>query len=339
MSNATSQTEAALGALPASGRHDKASFLPRLKDKKIAVFAAHRSFLSDILSHLGQHNQIKVYESQSLERMNALLQWCDLAWFEWCDQLLVAATSLTKQCKIVCRLHSYEAFTEMPSQVDWSKVDCLILVNQSVCDLLGNELTSQVPTRIIYNGVNTNRYDFEPSKPFNKKIGSVGYINYKKNPALLLYCFKKIVEYDPGYTLHIAGEHQDPRIELYFHNFLRRHPLPVYFDGWIKDMPQWYQDKSYVISTSLFESFHYSIAEGMSSGLLPLIHDWYGADYLYPTQCLFADPDDCVNLVKRYETANVGLLRQEHRNVIVNRYAQSDRLAEIEELLTQLLTS
>ncbi len=307
-----------------------------LRGKKIAIFASHDAFIKDIAADLANDNQVRKFDGESLERLQDLLRWADIAWFEWCDQLLIAATTLPKSCTIVCRLHSYEAFTEMPGQVDWSKVDQVVFVNQSVRELVGPRIPSTVPTTIIYNGVDLGRFALPTDKPTTKKIGSVGYINYKKNPALLLYAFEKIYRHDSSYTLHIAGQHQDPRIELYMNNYLRRHPLPVSFDGWVNDMPAWYHDKQFVISTSLFESFHYSIAEGMACGCLPLVHDWYGADYLYPHKSLFGDPDSCFKLVKAYESADLAKVRKENRQFIAERYDQSTKVFEIRALLASL---
>jgi len=184
--------------------------------------------------------------------------------------------------------------------------------------------------------VNLERFTIPQGKQRSKKIASVGYINYKKNPALLLYCFKKIHEYDSEYSLHIAGQHQDSRIQLYFDHFLRKNPLPVYFDGWVEDMPSWYADKGYVISTSLFESFHYSIAEGMASGLLPLIHDWYGADFLYPRDYLFSDPGVCLELLRQLEKSDIRERRQTNRQYIARRYNQNDKVSELMALIEGL---
>ncbi|MFH2050406.1 MAG: glycosyltransferase [bacterium] len=167
-------------------------------------------------------------------------------------------------------------------------------------------------------------------------MASVGFINYKKNPTLLLYCFKKIYQYDPEYSLHIAGEFQEPRIQLYFEDFLKKNPLPIHFDNWVEDMPSWYADKDFIISTSLFESFHYSIAEGMSSGLMPLIHHWCGSDKLYPSEYLFNDPDDCLKLLKRMESENLHQRAIKNRQFICNRYMAGDKQAEISNLLAQL---
>jgi len=296
----------------------------RIKGKKIAFFAAYASFLGDIVTSLGVDNDVRVIERPTPERIREMCAWADLAWFEWCDELLVTASKMPKQCPIVCRLHSYEAFTDLPSQVDWSRVDQLIFVNDSVRDLFERQVTCDTPRIVIPNGVDLDRFTIPQPKRYGKKIASVGYINYKKNPTLLLYCFKKIHQYDPQFSLHIAGEFQDSRIQIYFEDFLKKNPLPVHFDGWVDDMPNWYADKDFVISTSLFESFHYSIAEGMASGLMPLIHHWLGAENLYPEEFLFSDPDDCLTLVQRLEEVDRPALALQNRRHIGERFALQD---------------
>lgn len=314
---------------------------PKIANFKIAFFANHRAFINDIIESLATDNEVRLFEGDSLDQISELMDWADIAWFEWCDNLIIEATSLPKKCKIICRLHSYEAFTDMPSKVDWSRVDHLLFVNQSVADLCRPQIKAPIPVTVIHNGVDLEKYKIPQHSLTagaipSKKIASVGYINYKKNPSLLLYCFKKIHQYDPEYSLHIAGSHQDPRIQLYIDNFLKHNPLPVHFDGWVEDMPSWYADKGFVISTSLFESFHYSIAEGMASGLLPLIHHWYGADYLYPSEYLFEDPDECLQLVKRFEAGDRREIINKNRDFIAQKYNQADKLNEITSLLAGL---
>ena len=126
---------------------------------------------------------------------------------------------------------------------------------------------------------------------------------------------------------------------MYFDQFLKRHPLPITFDGWVDDMPSWYRDKDYIISTSLFESFHYSIAEGMATGLMPLIHDWYGADKLYPNEYLFSDPDDFLTLVKRLQSSDRFQLAQENRHFIVGKYNSMNKHRVIGQLLHTLMVN
>ena len=311
----------------------------RICNKKIAFFANYKTFVTDIIEQLkNDHNEVREFSNTNTHDMLDLMEWADLCWFEWCDNLLIEATKHPKKCPIVCRLHSYEAFTDMPSKVDWSKVDQLVFVNRSVEELVRPLITGVIPWTVIHNGVDCDKFQIPQEKRYGKKIASVGYINYKKNPTLLLYCFKKIHEYDPEYTFHIAGAHQDARIKLYFDNFLKENPLPITFYGWVDDMAKWYADKNFVISTSLFESFHYSIAEGMASGLMPLIHNWYGATYLYPAEYMFSDPDSCLKLLSELEKRDSKEAAESNRRYIVSRYDSKDKFNQISKLLNKIVS-
>ncbi len=313
--------------------------MPQINGQKIAFFSSIDSFVGDIITHLKKTNEVKIFDNSNLTEMKSLMEWADISWFEWCDQYLVEATKFDKKSKIVCRLHSYEAFTDFPLQVDWEKVDLLIFVNKSVQQLVADKIAIKTPQVIIHNAVDTQKFQIPTDKKRTKKIASVGYINYKKNPELLLYSFKKIYDYDNEYSLHIAGQHQDPRIKLYFEHFIKENNLPVNFDGWVDDMPEWYADKDFVISTSLFESFHYSIAEGMASGLMPLIHNWYGAKYLYPEKYLFNTPDDCLTMLQEFEKTDRKKCAIENRTFIIEHYCLDDKMILISNQLHALTTT
>ncbi|HEX2896636.1 MAG TPA: tetratricopeptide repeat protein, partial [candidate division Zixibacteria bacterium] len=163
----------------------------RICNKKIAFFASYKTFVTDIMEQLkSDNNEIREFTLGSPQSMLDLMDWADLAWFEWCDNLLIEATKYPKKCPIVCRLHSYEAFSDMPVRVDWSKVDQLIFVNRSVEELVRPLITTTVPWTVVHNGVDCEKFEIPAGKQYGKQIASVGYINYKKNPTLMLYCFK-----------------------------------------------------------------------------------------------------------------------------------------------------
>lgn len=311
--------------------------LPRVKNRRIAFIASSDAFLKPIIDQLRRHNHVRVFSGGTREELADFLCWAELVWLEWCDGLAIEASRLPKTAKIVCRLHSYEAFTDAPRQMNWANIDHLILVSDTVGEILRESHKPAVPTTIIHNGVDPDRFPFIERPTRGKRIGSVGYINYKKNPSLLLQTFKAIHDRDPEFELHIAGEHQDPRIKVYFDHLLPRLGIPVTFHGWIADMPGFYRDMDYVISTSLFESFHYSIAEGMLSGCLPLIHSWRGADQLYPADCLFDTPSGAVDLIERYRQMDDARLARSHRDYIIERYNWPDRHEEIDALLDSVL--
>ncbi|GAB4318502.1 MAG: hypothetical protein Kow0074_07740 [Candidatus Zixiibacteriota bacterium] len=305
----------------------------RVTGKRIGFVASSDSFLRPIVQHFRQANEVRTFTGTSLRELAELLQWADLVWYEWCDQLVIEGSKLPRRAKTVCRLHSYETFTDMPRQVNWSNIDHLILVSETVGEILDEMSVITSPRTVIHNGIDPQQFPLGERGALGKKIASVGYINYKKNPSLLLQTFKAIHDWDPEFEFHIAGRHQDPRIQVYMDNLLPRLNLPVTVHGWVSDMPAFYTRMDFVISTSLFESFHYSIAEGMLSGCVPLIHTWRGSDRLYPNQFLFNTPDEAVDLIKRCQSMDIDELRRDNRNFITQRYTWTDKLEEIDRLL------
>ena len=129
----------------------------------------------------------------------------------------------------------------------------------------------------------------------------MGFINHKKGPQLLLECFDRIYNYDPTFEFHIAGSHQEERVHLWFQAVEPKLPYKIHWDGWIEDINEYYADKDFVINTSLFESQCLALQEGMSAGVIPLVHNWLGANNIYPTNFLFNTAEDCLDLVKRVD--------------------------------------
>ncbi len=310
----------------------------RVTGKRIGFVASSDAFLKPIVDHFSQGNHIRSFSGTSLRELADLLQWADLVWYEWCDQLVIEGSKLPRKAKTVCRLHSYEAFTNMPQQVNWSNIDHLILVSDTVGDIIDESAAVTSSRTVVHNGIDPDRFPMTERSQSGKRIASIGYINYKKNPSLLLQTFKAIHDWDPEFEFHIAGQHQDPRIKVYMDNLLPRLNLPVTYHGWVDDMPRLYAEMDYVISTSLFESFHYSIAEGMLSGCLPLIHTWRGADQLYPNEFLFNTPGEAVALIRRLHSQDLDAIRCDNREFIATRYNWTEKLNEIDELLDRVLT-
>jgi glycosyltransferase involved in cell wall biosynthesis len=286
----------------------------------------------DIYDHLAARNEVKRFNGQTINDMNAMMKWSDVSWFEWCDQLAIQASRLPKVCNMLCRLHSYEAFSDMPGQVDWKKIDDLIFVAPHIRDIAMDKipnLAEKVRTHVIPNGVNMDKCRFrERSKGYN--IAYVGYINHKKNPSLMLQCMRHLLDIDDRYMLHVAGEHQEMRFKLYFDHMLKAMKLEshIRFYGWVDDIVSWLADKQYILSTSLLESFGYGIAEGMACGLKPLIHNFIGAKELYPEKYCFNSIKDFGNMV-----LGSGYDSDEYRRYIEDHYSLTKQLHEIESLL------
>src|SRR5699024_3171067 len=81
---------------------------------------------------------------------------------------------------------------------------------------------------------------------------------------------------------------QNRRIE----SINQKYPGAVVFDGFGPDMKEWYRQVGVVLSTSDFESFHLTLADGAASGALPVSLNWPGAALIYPLTWLSGTTND-----------------------------------------------
>ena len=261
------------------------------------------NFLGDIIRGLSEDYFVRKMIVSDLKQIDAGMEWADICWFEWCDELVIYGSSLplARVKKIICRLHRYEVFTGYPGKVTWENVDKLVIVTRHLEDIIRTnwpDIPDRVEITVIENGVDIGRYAFkERSKGFN--LAMVGYIHSRKNPVLALQVMKKLVDIDKRYKLYVAGTFQEQPVQMYWDYQVRRMGLDgnVIFEGWQKDISSWLEDKNYLISASIHESFGYAIAEAMARGIKPVIHDFLHADEIWPEEYLFNTVDEAVGAI------------------------------------------
>jgi Glycosyltransferases involved in cell wall biogenesis len=265
------------------------------------------------------------------------MEWADVCWFEWCDDLIAHASRLpvASYRRVVCRLHSYEMFTSYIHQVNWKTVDRLVFVGEPIREYVLGQLPAlpKEKTAVIPNGVMMERYPLvQRAKGFN--IAYVGYINYKKGPMLLLHAFKAVYDRDPRYRLFIAGKYQDMRYKLYFDQMIEEMGLTgsVRFDGWQTNLNAYLRDKHYIISTSPLESQHMSIMEAMAAGVKPLVHHFYGAKKVYADAWIWNTIGELVDKVTEDEYDS-----EQYRSFVESRYSFAGNVRKIGELISGLL--
>jgi tetratricopeptide (TPR) repeat protein len=267
----------------------------RNKRPKVAFFcglSGDVKFLTDIYTFIEERFPVKFFEGRDVNRMHELMRWSDISWFEWCTDVAVEASKLPKVCKTIVRLHRFEAYADWPAKLQWENIDTLITVGNS---FVKDALLRQVPalearTRVVTipNGVNLQKFKLV-EKPRGKNLACIGYLNMRKNPMFLLQCIQKLHFIDPQYKLFFAGVFQDAALEQYVRYMVKALDLVgvVFFDGWQDDVNTWLQDKHYIVSTSMGESQGMGVLEGMACGLKPVIHNFPGADQIFPSEFLF----------------------------------------------------
>ncbi len=67
--------------------------------------------------------------------------------------------------KIICRLHSYEAFTSYIYEINWSNVDKVIFVAEHIKRLVLSKIfIPQHKVYVIPNGIDLNKQEFKERK-------------------------------------------------------------------------------------------------------------------------------------------------------------------------------
>jgi len=310
-----------------------------MERKKLVFFSkGDDKFLNDIIVKLSSKYEVKkiTITLQALRLIDNWMEWADICWFEWCDELLAYGSNLalSKYKKIICRLHSYEAFTNYPSGVDWSCVDKLIFVSQDIREYVtGKFKVNREITAVIPNGLDMDKYTFkERTAGFN--IAYVGYINYKKGPMLLLHTFKAIYDSDSRFKLYIAGQFQDERYSLYFKQMIHEFGLEnnFIFEGWQENINQWLEDKNYILCTSILESQNMSVMQAMAKGIKPVIHNFVGATNIYKRKYLWNTINEAV-----LNIAEESYNSTEYRDFVADNYSLGKALKTIDSLFGDLV--
>ncbi|SHK10677.1 Glycosyl transferases group 1 [Clostridium cavendishii DSM 21758] len=295
------------------------------------------SFLGDIIEGLSEDYDIKKVIAINSQQIDEGMKWADICWFEWCDELIAYGSkhALAYEKKIICRVHSYEAFTNYINNVNWDNVDKAIFVAEHIrSNVLKKVSIGKERTEVIYNGINLDNIKFkEREVGFN--IAYVGYINYKKGPMLLLHTFKAIYDKDNRYKLYIAGQFQDERYVLYYQQMIKEFGLEnnIIYEGWQDNLDKWLEDKNYILCTSVLESQNMSVMQAMSKGIKPVIHNFVGASRIYSSKYLWNTIDEAVNMI----TVDKYYNSMEYRKYVKNKCELKKQIALVKNSIEGII--
>lgn len=303
-------------------------------NKKLVVFVKPGldHFIEDIITLLSGEYEVKKVIVFNMKQIDTEIEWADICWFEWCDELVVYGSKNKRamEKKMFCRLHSYEVFTAFPSLANWDAIDQIICVSDTIKTLLLSKFNIEpLKVQVIQNGIDLNKWTYkERDNGFN--IAYMGYINYKKGPQLLLHTFKAIYDVDPRYKLYIAGAFQDERYVLYFNQMIEALDLKqnIFFEGWKEDIDIWLEDKEYILCTSVLESQNMGIMQAMAKGIKPIIHNFVGAKEIYPSYLIWDTIDQAVKLI-----TEKGYHSTAYRSFIEEGYSLTKEMDLIETML------
>ena len=149
---------------------------------------------------------------------------------------------------------------------------------------------------------------------------------------MALQILKKLTDRDKRYKLHIAGQSQDPKYDLYLDYIAKEMGIfdNINLYGQVTDINDWLNDKNYLLSTSMLEGYGYSIMEAMAKGIKPVIHNFFEAKYFYPKKYLYNTIDTAaINIanVRNYDS-------KEYRDWIINNgYTLENQVRQIQDII------
>lgn len=299
------------------------------------------NFLKDIVEAFSLAYDVRLVVTSKGEEIAEAIRWADIVWLEWANEMAVFATNKVPEIlnkKVVCRLHSYEVFTPLPEQINWNNVDNLIFVNKHIRrifdELHPNAKVDSKKEAIVSNGVNLDRFKFSVHKP-GYNLAVAAHINYKKDPAMWIQIMAKLSEKDKRYKLNVAGDFQELRYKVYFEHITREIGIKdnLILHGWVEDVDKFLEDKNYVLSTSIHESFGYNIAEGMARGIKPIIHNYAGAKEQWPEELIYNTIDEAVQKIMSEDYDS-----ESYRRFIEDNYSLEDQISCIHSLLNTNFT-
>ena len=306
---------------------------------KIAVLCLPglEQFLKDIVDFLKTRHDVRVCYSTNGQDIESAIRWADTVWLEWANELTIKLTShptLLEGKRVICRLHSYEALAGFATKINWKNICDLIFVAGHIKDIV----LQQVPNlpdmvkniHMVPNGIDMNKFSFK-DRSRGRNLAYIGYINFKKGPMLLLHAFRELVQKDDKYRLFVAGDFQDARYQLYFDQMIREMGLEgnIRFDGWVKDINSWLEDKQYIVCTSVLEGHPVGIMEAMARGLKPLIHNFVGARGIYPEKYVWNTIPEFVNMATEDNYDSM-----EYRKFIETNYNLEIQLERINKIIS-----
>ena len=278
--------------------------------KKFCLVARPGSshFMEPVLRSISDNYEI-FYQPYIDQDFIASADQYDYIWFEWGSagwalsqfKHFVENTE-DRRCALIIRVHDFELKrNDILSFTDWNVADRIVFINNSAL----NEFIQKVPTvdrdKLIFLPNVVSEGAFRPPQVIRKTSKNILInmikITPRKGVDYALKAFNKLLSVDDSYTLTIrTTDLTDPDELKKVRKKIARLKLPVEklmlrvdneeelhgrsndeiaFDvGTNFSVAQMYQDFDIIWSTSQREGFHYAIAEGILSGLLPVVRNW-----------------------------------------------------------------
>jgi len=305
---------------------------------------------------LNKKASIKIYETEKIQKES------DIIFCEWGLANAVWYSQNKKENhKLIVRIHAQEVrkpAAKFMKQLNQGAVDKFIFVSEHIrdkaIDMFG---IAKKKTIIIPNFVRTDQFfiknEIKPLKNRQINLGILGIIPKTKRLDRAVDLLESLVSQNYNVHLYVKGQrpeelaymqapHRKKELEFYeviynkidSNKELKKH---ITFEPWSENVQEWYQKIDIILSPSEAESFHYALADGMSSGCLPICWDWEGASKVYGKGFkTVKNIESGVSLFEEYYSATPSQLKKilhKNREHIVKNYSYEKIFKDLQKQL------
>ncbi|BBE30613.1 hypothetical protein OSSY52_07540 [Tepiditoga spiralis] len=310
------------------------------KNIKVSFFCSPglETFVKPIAREMAYEYNVNLIISNNPEEIKKEIKRSDIIWLEWGNEVANFVTNNVdlKDKKVICRIHGYEVFTDIPKQIKWDVIDHVFFVAEHKKDLFFKRFGNIINPKkisILRNGIDLNKFPYFPKKTPGKNLVIIGNINYRKGFEILLMAFKELIKKDDSYKLYVRGNFQDLRYKMAIETMIKEMSLEkhITFVPRIEDLGEWLKNMDFILSTSIEESFHSTVGEAMAIGLKPIIHAWKESRKIWPEENIFNDIDGFLNLI-----LNADYNSEQYRKFIEDNYTFEKQISQIEKTFEKL---
>ena len=249
--------------------------------------------------------------SQPSREEQEVLSWPDTVFVEWCDHAAVwAAMHLPEHVRMIVRIHSFEALSQFPHLMDWSRVSDVIFVGDHVRDFLARAVPTLVNAgriHVLPNEMQLDHFGLPKRPGAHRTVAMVGWSQRVKDPIWALEVIALLRAESPQWRLMLVGrdftQAQTPSGSRYRDRFLKRIKDPAIGDALVfvdhtDELPEVLRGAGFVLSASRREGFPVGVTEAAASAAVPVIRDWPlyarydGARRVFPADWVVTDPAD-----------------------------------------------
>ena len=298
---------------------------------KIGFFTINLNFADSVLEELRAHHTVRVFQAvlplsknQILNAVNifGLMQWCDVAYFEFTQYPLDWVSQQQWIDKpVVARDHGLEVAEH--KRIDWRKVSALIIQPTQYKRLKRlrrvhnqkhpKQILPPLPKKILqrYVGVDLKSYtlDIKRKPGYNIVLHST-VLRETKGIYTALECFAELLRRDTSipwhftligqgeggwdwgnrkeYVMEVEELLEDLHLPPKHFTHVNGNYSPEHWNSFLKT-----QDLYWCFS--LRESFGVSLGEACARGVYPFINRFYGSDLLYPEDNLCRYPGEFID--------------------------------------------